>query len=249
MREGNAVKKRSIKDFAIKSRRDWVIFWAFAVLAAYVLGNRYNGSINDWLRGIGNPWLTNLNEPQNYGRTIAACILLAVLAEIVLFLCRRKIWMKLAALAAGLVLPLAVVGVYWLHCRLIVSVLWEETPSSVSVNGGDGFEVWKSGGENRVPAEQWQELLEFCRNLTIVTDPEKQEECMAWYSGAEDPFMSEDYYVSLIFPQKYGHGYDFSLRIKDGYLYLWRGYKYREQTQLITFFEDNGIVEWLQGDA
>lgn len=236
------MKKFTIKDFRIKNKRDWIIFWVFAALIAYVVGDRYNWKVNGWLRGIGNPWLTVLNEPQNYGRMIVAVILLAVLAEIVLFLCRKPVRVKLAVLAAGLILPAALVGIYQLHCKLIVSVLWNEEPSSVYVKYGDAREVWKSGEGNFVPAEKCQELQELCGSLKIMTDERKLKTCMEWYY-AEEAFMEPDYYVDITFPHKYGHGYVFNLWIKDGYVYLWRGYKGQEI--LVTFFEDNGITEWL----
>lgn len=240
------MKKFTIRDFRIKNKRDWIVFWIFAVLIAYVAGDRYNWRVNTWLREIGNPWMTDLNEPQNYGRMIVAVILLAVLAEVVLFLCRKSVRVKLAVLAAGLILPAAIVGIYQLHCKLIVSVLWDEEPSSVYVKYGDTREVWKSGEENFVPAEKWQELQKLCGDLKIVTDGQELKKSMEWYN-AEEAFMDTDYYVDLTFPQKYGHGYVFTLRIKDGYVYLWRGYK--GQTTVVTFFEDNGITEWLSGEG
>lgn len=241
------MKKVNIKKICIKNKKDWGIFWIFAALIAYAVGHEFNGRINDWLRGIGNPWMTNLNEPQSYGQMIAAVVLLAVVAEVVLFLCRKTIKAKLAVLAAGIIFPLMIVGIYQVHCKLIVSVLWDMEPQAVRIEYDGEEEYLKVIGENGeiIPSSQeLQEVIELCRSLKVISDEETLEAYMEWYNSAEEPFMNTDM-VILYFPEKYGHSYMFPLRLQDGYVYLWRGYSDKEME--VTFFEDNGITEWLEG--
>lgn len=239
------MKQFDIKKFRIKSKRDWVIFWIFAALIAYMIGDIWNDRINSMLRRIGNPWMTNLNEPQSYGRMIAAVVLLAVVAEVVLFLCRKPLKAKLAVLVAGVLMPMALVGIYQLNCKLIVSVLWNEEPSSVFLRGQETDVCLKmsNGGDiEDVSMEEYKEVLEYCRNLTLVSD-EEQEAGMEWYKNAESPFVGTDM-ISMYFPEKYGHSYSFSLRLHEGHVYLWRGYS--SDNLEVTFFEDNGVTEWFQ---
>lgn len=242
MAGGSWWNRMDIRRLKIKSRKDWVIFWAFAALIAYVVGGAFDIRINTWLCGIHTPWLTALNEPQNYGRAIIAAVLLTVMAEGVLLLCRKSWRAKLVTLAAGALLSLALIGVYQAHCRLIVSVLWSGEPQSMAVKLDGSYRYRERGGEEDLTDAQWGELLELCRSLAPITDSEEQQAYMAWYK-AEGDFVGSDW-IQLHFPEKYGHGYMLWLNVQDGHIYLWRGYQGYDM--LITFFEDNGIVEWLQ---
>ena len=91
-----------------------------------------------------------------------------------------------------------------------------------------------------VSMEEYQIALEYCRNLTPVSD-EEQEAGLEWYLNAQSPFMGTDM-ISMYFPEKYGHSYSFSVRLHEGHVYLWRGYGYDDLE--VTFFDDNGVTEW-----
>lgn len=227
------------------SKKDWVIFWTFAFLLANVIGNVFNHKINSLLRGLGNPYLTQINEPQSYGRLIAAFLLLLLAVEVVLFLYRKSIRAKVLALIAGVIATLAIIGIYFVHCRLIVSVLWDARPQTVCVEYNDTsyyVKVNTPDGESIPSEEALSEILGLCRTLTPITDEPQIKKCMDWYENAEEPFLHTDM-VSLYFPEKYGHHYQFTLRLHEGYVYLWRGYS---DVSEITFFEDNGITEWVE---
>lgn len=225
--------------FRISGRKDWAIFWFFAGMMAYVAGEAYGSGIDSWLKEHANRWITDLNVPFGYGRVIVAAFLLAVTAEVVLFLCRKPMKAKLAVSAAVLLFSLAAVGMYHIHCRLIVSVLWEEVPQSVVVWVNDSpYELRIQ--ENGSITEESRELLELCRSLEMITDSEELEECMSWYK-TEGNFICDN--VNVTFPQKYGHGYNLDLRVQDGHVFLWRGYRGYEER--ITFFRDNGISDWM----
>lgn len=228
----------------ISGRKDWIIFWSFAAIIAYVAGGWMGGRVDRWLERIAGPWIMRLNLPPNYGRTIVATLLLTLLAEGVLFLCRRPAKAKLGALVLGMGAMLAVTGIHQIHCQLIVSSLWEEEPDSVWTyrRNGDGLTLrWGMQGEAPVSEEECQELLALCRSLEVISDPYAQESCMAWYQEKGNLLGADEVY--LTFPQKYGHSYVLDLRIQEGHVYLWRGYKGQEP--LVTFFQDNGIVAWL----
>lgn len=227
----------------ISGRKDWVIFWLFAGMIAYVAGGMMDYRLDEWLWGMADPWMTNLNVPLGYGRTMIAAGLLVVLGEAVLFFKKKPVKYKLWLLAAGLAVVLGAPALYRLHSSLIVSSLWKAEPESAAV-WQDGEALGLKNQESGVlREEEYRTLLELCRSLEQITDPAEAEACMAWYK-AEGDFVGADS-VRLDFPERYGHHYVLNLRIKDGYIYLWRGYLWKEVQ--VTFFRDNGIAEWMEG--
>lgn len=239
--------------FRIRRKRDWAVFWVFAGLLCYVLGGRFlSYRIKDWLFQSSSPYMTNLNDPApGWGRLMIALILLAVVGEIVLIFCKknRKGVIGMAMLLAGAcVVPFAVKGLYRVHTYLIVSSLWKENPQTVSVWF---LEKDQETGQTRygfldedLSVEQKQELLEFCKNMTMVSDKEEKKELEEWYRETPSAFMdSTD--INISYNRKYGHSYSFNLRIYEGKIFIWRG-NGRQSAQYVTFFEDNGLIEWLE---
>lgn len=228
--------------FKINSKKDWIIFWIFAALIAYAVAYNYDKKITCWLRSIGNPWLWEGNEPQSYGRMIIAGIMLTILAEAVCFLRRKKLRMKLAVLAGGLLLPVLLTGMYLINCRLIVSVIWQEEP--------DAMTVWWDENEYTIrytPSEEEQLLLlEYYRNMTVVSDKHVQEEFMQWYWDTEGKDIWSATQVDLHFPKKYGHSCWFKVQVWGDYLYFFRGNGAGGNNILITLFEDNGLIAYLE---
>lgn len=78
--------------FRIRRRRDWAVFWIFAGLLCYVAGGRFlSYKIKDWLFQSANPYMTNLNDPApGWGRLLVVLLMLALLGELVLLLCKRN---------------------------------------------------------------------------------------------------------------------------------------------------------------
>lgn len=226
----------------INSKKDWVIFWIFAVLVIYAVAYNYDTGITHWLRSIGNPWLWEGNEPQSYGRMIIAGIMLAVLTEAVCFLRRKNLKVKLVVLAGGLLFPVLLTGIYLINCRLIVSVIWREKPDTMT--------VWWDNYENTIrytPSEEEQLLLlEYCRNMTIVSDKQVQEEFMQWYWDTKGKDFWSETQVDLHFPKKYGHSCWFKVQVWEDYLYFFRGNGAGGNNILITLFEDNGMIAYLE---
>lgn len=229
------MKKPDLSKFAIVTKKDWVIFWTFAALVAYSLAGFFQGRIDTQLRKIGNPWLWQGNEPGSYGRMIAAALILAVTAEVVCFLKRKQIWLKLAVLAAAILVPIALVWMYQYNCRLITSVIWEEDP----------IDMWISGLSDRSysPTEKEQkEIMEYCRNLTVVSDEQVRQEFIERYNG-EDNNLREMYTININFDRKYGHGVWFWVSISEDAVFFDRG---SNTPGTITLFEDNGIAQYLE---
>lgn len=239
--------------FRIRGKRDWAVFWIFAGLLCYVLGGRFlSYRIKDWLFQSSSPYMTNLNDPApGWGRLMIALILLAAVGEIVLILCKRnrKGVIAMAVLLAGAcVVPFAVKGLYRAHTYLIVSSLWKETPQTVRVwfLGKDQETGQTRYGflDENLSMEQKQELLEFCKNMTIVSDEEERKELEEWYRETPSAFTdSTD--INIKYNRKYGHSYSFNLRIYEGKIFIWRG-NGKQPVQYVTFFEDNGLLEWLE---
>lgn len=232
-----SMKRIGKEGLKISGRKDWIIFWFFAAMISYVAGGWLDRPVNEWLRGMTGPWLTDMNMPGNYGRTIVAELLLAALTEALLFLQRKSVKAKIGVAVAGVALAAMIVGIHQVHCGLIVSVLHSEEPKSMT--------LFLDGSQERAIAqEERQELLELCRSLEVITDPQELADCLAWYDGeGKRPGGTDG--VWLKFPQKYGHSYILNLDVQDGYIYLWRGYQGHEKQ--ITFFRDNGLIGWLEG--
>lgn len=236
------MKKPDFSQIKISAKRDWVVFWFFVALIAYAMAGFWERKVNDWLRSGGNPWLWVGNEPESYGRIIMAVVISVLAAEIVCFLCHKRLWIKLTVLAAGVLVPIALVGMYHINCRLIVSVLWEETPEYVIVtwanpDGSTSLRYWPD-------LEEQEQLLEFCRNLTVMSDEELQDELTTkWIMESGSSWQHDGIYLS--FPQKYGHEYTLSLDIRGDYLYFLRGHSSRNDI-IVTLFEDNGLIQYME---
>lgn len=239
------MKKLDMSKFRINRKRDWVIFWIVAALLAYIVADRYDARIVYWLRGMESPWLGHANEPQNYGRMMIAAVILAVLAEAVCFLRRKSLRVKLTVLAAGVIAPIALTGLYLGHCRLIVSSLWKEEPTMVTIWWKDSQDSDSASAVSYTPNQEEQaRLLEYCRNLTIVSDEGLQNEFRQWNRESHAGLLSQDH-VDLRFPEKYGHHYSLGLYVWNDHLYIFRGYDWGYDI-FITLFEDNGILDYLE---
>lgn len=234
--------KNIFSKFKINSKKDWAIFWIFAALIAYAVAYNYDTGITYRLRSMGNPWLWEGNEPQSYGRMIIAVIVLAILAEAVCFLRHKNLRVKLAVLAGALLMPVLLTGMYLINCRLIVSVIWQEEP--------DNMTVWWGEHEDTIrytPSEEEQQLLlEYCRNMTIVSDKQVQDEFMQWYWDTKGESIFSATRVDLHFPKKYGHSCWFTVQVWGDYLYFFRGNGTGGNNIHVTLFEDNGLVAYLE---
>lgn len=235
------MQKADWNKFRIRSRKDWVIFWVFAAVICYALGLHYAYKPDRWLFQFANPFMTDLNQPYVWGQMIVFLALLAAAAEAVLFLCRKPVKTKVLVLVGALLMPMVVLAGYRIHTDLIVSSLWKDEPGQVvvwkSADSGAGRETIILTGENR------QEILTLCRNLTPISDKATVESLTQWYLDCDRIHMQENS-IHMYFDKKFGHNYSLNLTIYDGKVFIWRGYSSSKSE--ITFFEDNGIVEWVE---
>lgn len=240
-------RKARLEKFHIKGKKDWSIFWVLAALVCYGASSRLTRfRLQYWMFEHADPYISNLNDPsRGWQRILITMLLLAVVGEAVLFLCKKSRKWKVILLSAAVLSPFLILGAYSIHTKLIVSSLWNEEPESGSV----WLETKLPSGRNglyrdELTEAEWQELLTLCRNLTIVSDEKEAYELTEWYQEADDPFMKADE-IMLGFPQKWGHSYSFNLRIYEGRVFMWRG-NGSQSAEYVTFFEDNGITEWLE---
>lgn len=233
------IEKVNWDKFRIRSRKDWVIFWIFAVLICYAVGQHYDYKPDRWLFPFANPYMTDINQPHAWGQMIPFLTLLAAVAEAVLFLCKKPVRAKVLVLAGVLLMPMLILAGYRIHTNLIVSSLWKEEPEFVRVRWS-GADPGKGNIDVQLEGEERQEMLELCRSLVPISDAETQNMLTEWHHEDNTNHFMEDDSVYLRFAEKYGHNYSFTLRLCDGKLYIWRGYG-SSQKELITFFEDAGI--------
>lgn len=233
------MKKFDLSKLRISTKRDWIIFWVFALFISYAVADRFQDRIDSRLRRLDSPWMWYGNEPHGYGRMIAAVVIFAVVAEAVCFLCRKQIWMKLSVLAAGILIPLALAGIYQYNCRLIVSVIWEEYPQSIIFRdeGADGYYT--------LSPEEQTEFMELCRKLTIVSDKQKEQELMERYQNENRDTRQELDRIELHFGEKYGHSIWIWLYAQEDHLFFDRGYG-SDNGPLVTFYEDNGLIQFME---
>lgn len=233
----------------IQSKKDWTIFWIFALLICFALGAHFGGRYDKWLFQFANPYMMNLNQPRSWTELMVFLLLYAIVIEAVLFLCKKPVKAKIFVLIGALLVPLVIVASYRIHTNLIVSSLWKMEPENINV-------VYYAENDNTkrlilrkedLSKEEWQQIIELCRNLTLVSDKLALEQLRQWYKDTDESHRYGDE-IQLFFEEKWGHSYDFWLSVDDGIIYLWRGYS-NSQTGIkteITFFEDDGIVQWLE---
>lgn len=232
------MKKLDLSKFRITTKRDWIIFWVFVLLLANAVAGWSRHMVDRQLRRFGSPWLWFGNEPQFYGRLILLVALLIIVGEIVCFLRHKRLGLRLAILAAGTVMSVVLVGAYQIHCRMIVSAIWEEDPVYMRI-------VWKEQNQSYMPTEEEQAaILDLCRQLTIVSDESKEREYIEWHWTPKSEVW-EKVWLSINFDEHYGHNVHLSLYIRDDTILLDRGVG--PQTQpLVTVFEDNGLIQYIE---
>lgn len=238
------------KKFRIRSKKDWIIFWIFAMLICFAAGTYVGRRYDNWLFQFANPYMSNLNQPESWAENMVFLLLFAVVVEVVLFICKKPVKAKIFVLIGALLVPMVIVAGYRIHTNLIVSSLWKMEPKNVNVGyyaEGDRTRSFIIRKEN-LSKEELRQLMELCRNMTPVSDELTQSLLRQWYQeDTTEHYMYGDD-IQLMFDDKWGQGYHFWFKVYDGKIYQWRGYS-SSPTGIkaeITFFEDNGITEWLE---
>lgn len=235
------MKKLDLSRFRITTKRDWVIFWVFAVLVSCGLGTWAQRLADRWLHNFfGSPWLKYVNEPEGYGQLVIAAMLLAVVAEAVCFLRHKPGRIKLTVLAVGILVPLLLAGIYCIHARLMVSVGWQEEPRFSDIRWQEYDTVFSSQAYSPTQEEQ-KELLKLIRNLTMVSDEQKIEEYFEWKFDRDCAWEQTE--ISVYFGEKYGNHVWIELYIWEDTILIDRNIGASKQ---LTMFEDNGLIQYVE---
>ena len=239
----NLIQKIDWNKFRIRNRKDWMIFWIFTVCICYAIGIYYADMPGRWLFHFANPYMTQLNQPHTWGQLMVFLPLFVAVTEVVLFLCKKPVKAKILLLAGALLMPMVIVAGYRIHTNLIVSSLWKEDPGRVMIFWKDA-DSEKQENRRELAGEERKELLELCRGMIPVSDQNTLEMLKQWYQEYDREQYAGRSHIRISFAEKYGHSYELWLYVYDGKVYLWRGYS--SSMEEITFFEDNGIVEWME---
>lgn len=225
----------NMEKWKIKTKKDWCIAFLFAALIAYCLSYFYSMSMEDFLRQYSNPFLTNMNEPRSYGNWMFTVVVMCILVELVILLKKRSLKEKILVPLAGAALVILLFGGYLLNCNLIVSVMYEETPVSIS---------WDKGDEEKSLLVDGQQLVEYCTTLQPVSKAEN-EKLTEEFMNAEGNWFMDAQSIWIHYPEKYGHNFVLLVRVYEEKIFVWKGYG-NGQKPVITFFENNGLIELLK---
>lgn len=227
--------------FRITTKRDWVIFWIFAVLLANALATWSQRLVDRGLhKFFGSPWLRSVDEPEGYGRLITMVVILAIVAVIVCFLRHETGRVKLVVFSAGIVVSLALMGMYWINCRLIMSVIKEDEPQYMHVDWQEFDQIYSSQ-RYLLTKEEQSEVLELIRNMTMVSDEQKVREYLEWNFDRGETWGQTE--ISVYFGERYGEHIWVTLDIWEDTILIDRQ---MGSTELVTIFEDNGLIQYIE---
>lgn len=222
-----------MKELKIKTRRDWCLAFIFTLIIVYAISTRFSFAFQSWLLRYGNPMLTDMNQPKSYGNVIFTILVMTVITEIVLIRYRKSKKAKGILAVGGIAAAAAVFGMYLFNTNLIVSAIEEEAERIVSIGywGGDDLEI---------PEEQQKEIIALCEELKPVSEEEESRLEEDFY--AEGDVVSRSVLIWAVYPKRYGHNFDMMVCVYGDQIYVRKGYDNR-QNEIVTFFEDNGLVE------
>lgn len=212
------------------NKKDWCIAIFLTLLIVYAVASRFSFRVDRWLINFSPDELTDLNELRSYGAWLITIPIIALLAEGVLFL-YKKTWKAKLLLSLGAVLAWVLIFAgYQLHARLVVSVVNTEKPISVRMDG------------ETLTGAQAEKITELCTTLQPLEEAEQEALREAYKKSNGDWFMEADN-IWIHYPKRYGHDYYLHVRSIDGHIYIRKGYN-EKQEELITFYEDNGLVSY-----
>lgn len=221
--------------FKIKTKKDWCLAFIFATLVVYGISRTFSYTLQNWLLQYGNPMMTNMNQPKSYGNVMFTIVVMTIIVEIVLF--RHKKSKKIMCLlaASGCVFTAAVFGMYLLNVEKIVSVIEEEDCLNVNIG------YW-AGNDLNLTEEQKENIARMCEELEPVSAEEEAKLEAEFYADGE--WTSKAVLIWVTYPEKYGHNFDLMVCVYEDHVFIRKGYG-NDQKEIVTFFEDNGLIEAL----
>lgn len=226
-----------MKKWRIKSKRDWMIAFVFALLIVYALTGLFTSRLNRMLMYLTDPRLSDLNQPSSYGNVALTALIMGVITAAVLFAKRRPAGWSVLSLAAGAVIAAGSIGAYFFHCGLLVHVPQEEQPGYISVSKGWGNEYGSVSVNYDPTDEALTAFVQLCTSLEELPKAE-QEQASAFLAEQQEETGEDGIRIWISYPKKYLHSYSLLLWIRDGQIFTMRdGGRDR------IFFADNGLVQ------
>lgn len=226
-----------MKKLKIQTKKDWGIAFIFSTLVIYASTNPFSSRIQAWLLQFGNPKLTNLNQPASYGNVMITVLVLTVLTELLLILYRKSLKYRLIVPIAGLALSAGLFAGYLFNCDLIVSVMEKDVPAEVSIGG------WGHSVSINLTEEEKRHLIRLCETLQPVS-PEKDAALKERFYQPGVEATSNSIRIWISYPPLYGHNFSLIVCVYEDMIFVRKGYG-NSHKEIVTFFEDNGILELL----
>lgn len=221
-----------MKEFEIKTKKDWCLAGIFAALIVYGISTRFSFTFQSWLLKYGNPMLTNMNQPKSYGNVIFTVIVMVILTEIMLVRHKKSVKVMGFVAAGGIIVTVAVFGLYIYNTDQIVSVIEEEEGGGISIG------YW--GEEDlQIEEEEQKEIIKLCETLKPVSDAEERKFEKEFY--ADNEYIGDSILIWATYPKRYGHNFDLMVCMHEDRIFVYKGCD-NSQKEIVTFFEDNGLA-------
>lgn len=204
-----------MKQWRIKTKRDWGIAAGFLFLGSYLAASKYQQRINEWLMEFSPEKMSTFNQPEKHGVYLAALFLAAVFFS-VLWIWQRKSEEKRfgKGLAAVWILTAVLSGSVWFsyqtECRQIVHTPDEGLKAEVGIFSWD-----KELPE--LTEEEQQKLLELCLNLKAPSKEEQEE--LRSRIDEEDEIN-----IDIRYPKYKNHSYQLWFILEEDVIRLNRGH-------------------------
>lgn len=207
-----------MKQWKIKTKRDWMIAAFFLFLLSYLIASRYQQRMNEWLMVFSPEKMSCFNQPENHGVYLLATALAAIFWTIL------WVWQKRAdkkqfvrGLAAVWILAVLLAGIVWFayqaECRRIVNTPSAGLKADVSIFSWDV----NLPEPLYLTEKEQQELLGLCLNLTA---PSKEEQEALRARTDERDRIS----IDIRYPEYRNHSYSLWFFLEEDVMVLNRGH-------------------------
>jgi len=174
-----------------------------------------------------------MNQPRGYGSLIITVLIMTLIIEILLIAYHKSIKIKIFTLLAGILFSGLLFAGYLLNCNLIVSVIGNEEPISVSANG------WGTDIHLNMNKEQQDKLVSYCETLEPVSTGQEKKFESTFY--ADGNITGNSLLIWMTYPKKYGHNFDLMVCVYDNMIFVRKGYN-NSNKEIVTFYKDNGLL-------
>lgn len=208
-----------MKQWRIKTKRDWAVAALFLLLLSYLLASRFQQRMNEWLMDFSPEKMSYFNQPEMHGVYLLAVLLAAVFGT-VLWLWQRRMEKRKAGRGLIILWVLAVIleagiwSAYQSECRQIVN-----TPYSTDLKPQVHIFSWdvELPEPLELTEEEQQKVLDLCLNLEALSkdEQERMREQMP-----EEELIS----LQISYPTYKNHSYHLWFFLEDDMLCLNRGH-------------------------